>query len=196
MKILVIDSEKMHRDSARKTLEGHDLTVVSSFAEAMDIMKPKFDKEKERRLMRGTEFRNVTFFEYSGMNPQRKARYHKVTAEVMEASWVTPKFDVVLTDMMNPSHNQDSTNQSPFGFLIVLRAAKIGTKHVAMVTDKKNEDGGIKDTLVYISTPWYQAGFQPNFEINGAKVLFTYAPLCTDDESKDWGQVLKDLLQE
>lgn len=38
-KILVIEDKAMHRESAKATLAGHDVTIVSSFDEAMDLMK-------------------------------------------------------------------------------------------------------------------------------------------------------------
>lgn len=41
MRILVVDDKDMHRQSARETLEGHELTVVSSFDEAIEQLKEK-----------------------------------------------------------------------------------------------------------------------------------------------------------
>ena len=38
MKILVIDDSPVHQQSARQTLEGHELTVVSSYDEALKFM--------------------------------------------------------------------------------------------------------------------------------------------------------------
>ncbi|MFA5994390.1 MAG: hypothetical protein WC823_05525 [Parcubacteria group bacterium] len=41
MKILVIEDNELHRQSARETLAGHDITIVESFDEAMNIMNTR-----------------------------------------------------------------------------------------------------------------------------------------------------------
>lgn len=38
MKILVVDDKVIHRESAAETLPNHELTIVSSFDEAMDLL--------------------------------------------------------------------------------------------------------------------------------------------------------------
>ena len=43
MRILVVDDKDIHRQSAYETLSGHEITVVSSFDEAMEHLR---DKEK------------------------------------------------------------------------------------------------------------------------------------------------------
>ena len=44
MRILVIEDSPDHIESAKRTLEGHELTIVSYFDEAMELMKPdEFD---------------------------------------------------------------------------------------------------------------------------------------------------------
>ncbi len=44
MKVLVIEDKLMHQNSARETLAGHDLTVVDSFAKAIEVLtKEKFE---------------------------------------------------------------------------------------------------------------------------------------------------------
>jgi len=41
MKILVIDDTQKHLDSAVKTLEGHDVTLCTSYDEALELLEPK-----------------------------------------------------------------------------------------------------------------------------------------------------------
>ena len=45
MKILVIEDKELHQASARETLAGHDLTIVSSYDAAVKLLGSKFDFE-------------------------------------------------------------------------------------------------------------------------------------------------------
>lgn len=51
MKVLVIEDSENHQDSARQTLgDEHDLTIMTSFDEAIDAMVAPYDKEPEEVL--------------------------------------------------------------------------------------------------------------------------------------------------
>ena len=43
MKILVIEDKELHRSSAVETLAGHDVTIVASFEEGINLLKGKED---------------------------------------------------------------------------------------------------------------------------------------------------------
>jgi CheY-like chemotaxis protein len=51
LKILVIDDNPVHRQSAHQTLEGHDLTVVGSYDEALKLMGCYFPGFQNNRQM-------------------------------------------------------------------------------------------------------------------------------------------------
>ena len=201
MKVLVIEDSDKHRQAARDTLEEHELTVLCTFDEAMEVLKD--------------------------------GPVH---------------CDVVLTDLMMPMSPTmlrpelyDPAVQVPYGFVIALKAALAGARHVAVVTDTNHHEGAISAALDYLGHAYYSEGFEPNFNINGAVCMFVHAPFITktttitcpscqgsgrcrhcqdesggcthcdgastcgtclgtgkyDDEEetdlKDWGQVLKDL---
>jgi len=139
MKILVVEDKQMHRDSARETLQGHDLAIVESFDEAMRLLEDKTD------------------------------------------------FEVVLTDMMMPMSRKtlapeafNRGEQVPYGFVIALRAALMGAKFVAMVTDTNHHKGAMSAAIDCLGSGYYHEGFSPNFEINGAKVMFVHTPFVKD----------------
>lgn len=162
MKILVIDDNIIHRNAAKKALEGHDLTIAKSFDEALELLGSRYDDKDT-------------------------------------------EYEVVLTDMNMPMSAQtiskelyDPEQEVAYGFVLALHAAQKGAKFVAMVTDTNHHRGAMSAALDHIGFPYYPSeslgGFTPNFVINGAKVMFIHAPLI-NDEIKDWGRILNDLLR-
>ncbi len=117
-------------------------------------------------------------------------------------------FEAVLTDMMMPMSQYtldprlfNYKEQVAYGFIIALRATLCGAKFVAMVTDTNHHMGAMSAAIDHLSDAYYrEEGFQPNFLINGAKVMFVHTPFIRDIvagervyERKDWGRVLADL---
>lgn len=126
------------------------------------------------------------------------------------STYGTFPYDVVMTDMNMPMNRDDLAdgvwNPSelvPYGLILALRAAKCGAKYVAMVTDTNHHKNAMSNALDLISKPYFEAyedSISPNFIINGAKCMFVHAPCLKgqDDPAKngkDWGRVLKHLLQ-
>lgn len=155
MRILVIEDNQYHQNSAIETLAGHDLTIAESF-------------DKANELMAGRNF----------------------------------NYEVVLTDMMMPMSALtiapelfDPEEQVPYGFVIALKAVLRGAKYVAMVTDLNHHRAAISGALDDIDAAFAYGVVTPNFEINGARVMFIHSPF-TPERCKDWGKVLDDLLRE
>jgi CheY-like chemotaxis protein len=156
VKILLVEDKEEHRQSARETLGGHDLSIFESF----DEVRAFFDK--------------CTFIPGLETGPS-----------------VVFDFDVVLTDMLMPTDQKRRRNadeashverQEPFGFIIALKAALLGAKYVAMVTDTNHHVQGMSSALDCIEQHNHGGEYddKPNFSINGAKVLFVHAPLIKD----------------
>jgi hypothetical protein len=89
-----------------------------------------------------------------------------------------PDFDVVLTDMKMPMSKQTLGQgifqhgvEVPYGFPIVLKAAKAGAKFVAMVTDTNHHQGAMSAAIDHIGG---------TFTIEGAEVLFVHARFVED----------------
>lgn len=47
VRILVFDDNKTNREAARAQLKDHDLTVVSTYDEAQELLTPRFDNHKQ-----------------------------------------------------------------------------------------------------------------------------------------------------
>lgn len=187
MRILVIDDNPLHHSSAIETLSGHDVTIVSSFDEGIDLLAMKIDKENVARLLAEAGFPK---------EPDRQA----VSAEVWRLYWKTKDeaeaqvqsiillpFEAVLVDMMMPmsrrtliSEAYKPGEQVPYGFILALRAALCGAKFVAMVTDTNHHRGAMSAALDHLGGAYYCSGFKPNFAINGARVVFVHAPFVED----------------
>lgn len=197
MKILVIDDKQIHRDSAEKTLEGHEVTIVSSFDEAMDLMAKKIDIENVQRLLAEEGFAEKP----EPTDKERWNAYWKAVDSAEKKSIIPFKFEVVLTDMMMPMSRSTLARdafkrdeQVPYGFVIALKAAGCGAKFVAMVTDVNHHRGAMSAAIDHLGSAYYQTGWINTFTVNDAKVAFVHAPFC-NNESKDWGQVLADLVK-
>ncbi len=173
MRILIVDDKQMHRDSARETLADHDLTIVSSFDEAMDLLSEKVDEEKRSRLLAEAGLANK---QNSEDKAERVAWWDKHNE--LEAQCIIPfGFDAVLTDMMMPMSRRTlgpgiykHGEQVPYGFVIALKAAARGAKLVALVTDVNHHMGAMSAAIDHL----YEVA------VNGAKVLFLHAQFVKD----------------
>ena len=201
MRILVIEDKELHRQAAKQTISGHKLTIVKSFDKAMELMEETIDKNEFQRLMTKAGFKEKPSLE----NEELWNKYWDEWDKAKKESMSPFPFEVVLTDMMMPMSLQTLSpevfrlnEQVPYGFIIALQAAYRGAKYVAMVTDTNHHQGAMSAAIDHLSGAYYQEGFRPNFEINGAKVSFVHAPFCavgdTGEKGKDWGQVFKDLI--
>ncbi|MDO8624644.1 MAG: hypothetical protein Q7R47_01070 [Candidatus Diapherotrites archaeon] len=183
MRILVIEDKKIHRESAEETLTGHEVTIVASFDEAMDLMEQKIDEGNAQRLLGEAGFSTRPDRE----NDEQWSAYWKVRGEAMAKSVIPFPFDVVLTDMMMPMSRKtlgdgvfNAREQVPYGFIIALRATLCGTKFVAMITDTNHHKGAMSAAIDHLGDAYYHAGFKPNFVINGARVMFVHTPFLEE----------------
>jgi CheY-like chemotaxis protein len=196
MKILVIDDKELHRNSAEKTLTSHEVTIVSSFDEAMDLMAKKIDIQNVQQLLAEGGFAEKP----EPTDKERWSAYWKAVNDAEKKSIIPFPFEVVLTDMMMPMSRStlapgifNPREQVPYGFVIALKAAGCGAKFVAMVTDVNHHKGAMSAAIDHLGSAYYHEGRIKTFTVNDAKVAFIHAPFCKDRESKDWGQVLADL---
>lgn len=180
LRILVVEDKASHRKAAEETLSGHELTIVNSFDEAIEIMKEKVDQDNVQRLLVEAGF------------PERPAdkalrdAYYKLRDEATAKSTIPFPFDVVLTDMMMPMSRKtivpevfNPEEQVPYGLIIALNAASRGAKYVAMVTDTNHHQGAMSAAIDHLGSAYYHDG-TPSFSVNGAKVLFVHAPFIKE----------------
>jgi len=217
----------------------------------MDLLSKKIDSDNVKKLLKEAGFEEKP----DPSDKERWEAYWDTEDDAIEKSVLPIPYDVVLTDMNMPMSRKTLTpsafqsgEQVPYGFILALRACMMGAKYVAMVTDTNHHKGAMSAALDHLSSAYYDESFKPNFEINGAKVMFIHTPfyrevvgkkecycdgngkchycegtgkrdddpcdICAEeavgvctfcngtgemddviDEKKDWGQVLKDLLQ-
>jgi len=108
LNILVIEDSAAHQQAAREQLAEHNLTIVGTFPEAMRALGSHMFAKMGKKA-----------YEYEG------------------------NFDVVLTDMEMPvdkrleslDHGNVKDTSAPYGLILALRAAQVGVKYVAMITD-------------------------------------------------------------
>lgn len=195
MRILVVEDKEMHRNSAVETLAGHDLTIVSSFYVAMEMIQSGIDMEKVERGLAEQGYGKFS----SAWRDSKMTAYFAAKHEQEAKSMVSIPFDAVLTDMMMPMSEGtslmdelfDPKKQVPYGFIVALHAAAHGAKFVAVVTDTNHHHSAISAALDYIGRAYFHGGSgeQQVFDICGAKTIFAHAPFVTDiikDAPCDW----------
>lgn len=179
MKVLVIEDTKRHQESARETLSDHELTIVTSFDEAIEALDTQYDEARIEQLKAE-----------SGL-AYGDDGYREMLSEVTSQCTLPLPWDVVLTDMMMPMskanlapsvHNHREL--IPYGFIIALRAAEAGAKLVAVVTDVNHHMGAISAAMDNLSSPSYH-GCPNRFTINGAKCAFVHTPFSRRIVEKD-----------
>ncbi len=182
-RILVVEDKEMHQNAAREILKDHEVTIVSSFDEAMNLMVRKIDKGNVANLLTKAGFPTQS----SSVDKDRWSAYWKAREKAEAESLIPFPFDVVLTDMMMPMSSRTLSpdayrygEQVPYGFVIALRATLCGAKFVAMVTDTNHHKGAMSAAIDHLGSAYYNNGFVPNFEINGARVMFIHAPFLTE----------------
>jgi CheY-like chemotaxis protein len=105
----------------------------------------------------------------------------------------TNKYDAVLTDMEMPASTKLSWYQLgkmvPYGLLIATEAARVGTKHVAVVTNLNHHTDPFAAAFDHFS--------HHDYVVNGSVVKYMHAPMTQIDGKsvKDWKRALEDLLK-
>ncbi len=203
MKILVVEHSERNQRSASETLSDHEIFIAKSFDEAMDALEIKVDYSFRHKILTDAGFPNKPYNDEDAFK-----RYRKALDEATEKATTRPSFDAVLTGMMLPMSpkkmDKDAFNPKeliPYGFIIVMRAALVGIKYVAVVTTAgKQHRNAMSAALKHISSG---VNAPANFIINGSKATFVHAPMICEipsgkpgpiDRRKDWGAVLEDLL--
>lgn len=179
LSILVVEDKEMHRASAKETLSGHNLIIVSSFDEAVKQIEPQIDTKRlyaeiERRLEEVP-------------NEQRGDRWRQLYDELRPSYITRPQFDVVLADLMMPMSNRalmpdvfNPKEQVPYGFVTALLAAKHGVKHVAVITDTNHHHGPMSAALDLFEEHTLEGRTYHRFTTNGTTCMYMHATFLND----------------
>lgn len=147
MKILVIDDKEIHQNSAIATLNGHEVTVIDSYDEAIKVLVPGCGYEvvlSDLMMPMSKENLIQTAYKDGELMP-----YGFILA--LRASAVGAKYVAVVTDT-NHHHGAMSAALDHIGGF------------------KENGD----EVWNY---GWENGAITPKFIINGAKAFFIHAPL-------------------
>ena len=98
-------------------------------------------------------------------------------------------FDAVLTDMIMPTQLKPGPRQmynpdipAPYGFVIALRAAQLGVRMVAMITDQNHHNGPMSAALDYLSRYYYPEEYigEHCISTGNGVMLFVHAPVIKE----------------
>lgn len=157
MKILVIDDSANHQKSAQQVLGTlHDLTVVGSHDEALELLETKLDEAKYKTLCAQYKEQGV------------KDYYRRAADESRLPYW-----DAVLCDLLMPAGRNAQGGdglkyvgqEMPVGWSLAITAALRGAKYVAVVTDMNHHHHPASAMLDSMN--------RAVFVLHGAKALFT-----------------------
>lgn len=146
MKILVFDDNANHRNAAKAQLKDHNVTIVGTYDEAQELLRPKRDYNKASAAM-ATLFPG--FKRYESKDEEKNEAYDQAYKEQNELATKYPDFDVVLTDLLVPASEQAMGpdgyehigKEMPIGIFIALLAAACGrVKYAAVFTDSSHHD--------------------------------------------------------
>jgi len=182
MRILVFDDNKINRAAAKAQLNNHDLTVVSTYDEAQELLTPQFDYEKASAIL-DAQFGD--FIPDLSDDEAKKAEYFAAEKVAREQATTYPNFDVVLTDLLVPASGQAQGSdgmafvgkEMPVGIFIgLLAAARARAKYVAVFTDSDHHSHPASACFDVFN---YKGESQPiAFTVEGSKVLLS--------NSRDW----------
>lgn len=196
MRILVIDDTKVNLLAAKQTLHGHDLTVVSTYDEAVSLLEPRVDQNLLARKMATAGFPATS----DGLKGKTQDAWWDAREKLQKESMV-PYWDAVLCDLLMPA-GRDAQGKSglefvgtlmPVGFALALMAAKNGAKYIAVVTATNHHCHPASAMLDRLSSAYWNDSATADFVINGAKCGFFHHPSVVVEgfgQGKDWSKVL------
>lgn len=175
MKILVVDDEQIHLDAATKQLCGYDVTLVSSYDEAVALL----DHASGETFPGAREL----YARETNTHPPDRASYSSGDGWLRAAldfdekmrEFIRKKFhfDVFLCDLLMPAGREYVDGQGnplvgqemPCGLALALVAAKNGIEYVAVVTDVHPRTHPASAILNRLARA-------PAFRVNSATVCF------------------------
>lgn len=153
LRILVIDDNAAHRQSAIESLAYHEITVIDSFDALVKLIEPYWDHDLKKTV--------EPSFPYDAV----------LTDMLMPMS------------KRNLGENYNPEVEMPYGYVIALLVARRGAKFVAMLTDASHHHHAMAATIdlmgPYSCYEKVEIEKMKIFTIDGAKVTFIHAPMVT-----------------
>lgn len=198
MRILVIDDSAANLAQAKEQLQGHELTLVSTYDAARKVLEVTFDnsdqgpaRTKYRQLLAEAGYPGK-FDEYSSDKiGTEKYQAYRQTSKALFDQCVGefkcyPQFDAVLSDLMLPASEktlgpkgyQHIGKEMPLGTFLLLLAMRARVKKVGLVTDTNHHDHPASAAV-----DAFGCGRDGAFDVGDTKVV------CWN-YGKDWKEVL------
>lgn len=106
-------------------------------------------------------------------------------------------FDVLLSDLLMPAEPQTLGKEGlrflgheiPIGLVLAFRAAAVGVKHVAVITDANHHNHPMSAAIDWINPAYWNKNDAELFVVNNTRVLIAHAPM-TADGRKNWAEAL------
>jgi len=186
MKILVIDDSRVHQQSARQTLQGHDLTVVDTYDEAYKLIQPRIETNRKGQVIPKKEEVATPFdVVLTDLLMPTGSRIQKSK----KGNWLADPGEFLGPEM-------------PVGFALALNAVLHGAKYVAVVSDGDHHLDPAMAMLDRLGA--YKSGVTRTpvrFEMNGSHVGFFRVQdgdgkiqLEDGTSGKNWGEILDHIL--
>lgn len=153
LRILVIDDNAAHRQSAIESLAGHEITVIDSFDALVKLIEPYWDSELKQIV-------------------EPPFPYDAVLTDML-----------MPMSKRNLAENYNPEVEMPYGYVIALLVARRGARFVAMLTDASHHHHAMAATIdlmgPYSCYEKVEIEQMKIFTIDGAKVTFIHAPMVT-----------------
>ena len=144
MKILLVDDEPRHQESAKRLLgETHDLTIVTDPDTAVAKLRPQYDEAKEAELLCAAGFPEGFNLRDKSVSEEQRGRYWAERNKAHIASRLPFPYEVVLLDLLMPATRTAMGGVGerlvgqlmPYGYSLALYAIQQGAPRVGILTD-------------------------------------------------------------
>lgn len=188
MRILVIDDNQLHQQSARQTLKGHDLTIVGTYDEAYELLEINSTVD-QKLILDECERRYGPAPKWDDMTEEERmiwpVRYNLIHEELLPPG----DYDAVLCDLLMPASKREMAGKGlgyvgqemPVGLGLVLMAVRAKAKYAAVVTATSHHQhpaAAMLDPFLSRCPHKYDGGSPPRFLMNGTRVGYYAAPFC------------------
>lgn len=182
MRILVIDDREINREAALAQLADHEVTVVSSYDEALNLISGSVPRDDVlRALGRSRRGGNCIDDEFRAKEEELRPKFN---------------FEIVLVDLMMPASDRTlgqgcehrRGDPMPYGFPLMIKIAMEypeKVNHIAIVSDVNHHNHAMSAALDPLG-----GYYDSRLKMNGIDCCFIHAHL-KEDGSKNWDYALK-----
>lgn len=149
MKILLVDDDPRHQESANRLLgEAHDLTIVANPDTAVDKLRPQYDEAKEAELLLAAGFPKEFKPWDQSVSEEQRERFLAEQRKAHSASRISFPYEAVLLDLLMPATSTAMGDKGqrfvgqlmPYGYSLALYAIQEGAPRVGILTETNHHE--------------------------------------------------------